>query len=325
MKKFIRKILLFLVLMSGMAAALVLTNIYIVGNQYTTNYQASMIDKIARLKSIQEPKIILVGNSNLAFGIDSPELERAMGMPVVNLGLNGALNNCFHEQMAGLNAGSGDIIVICHTSYDDDDTIGSASLAWITLEKNWDLWPVLRPKDYTDMLLSAPRYLKESTLLWLRRLGNQEIDSCYSRTAFNRYGDIAYRPDFDRDVYENMFRPGVTVVPKISRECVARLNQYTREMQEKGAFVVVAGIPIPDGEYTPPPEEYDTFQTSLTQLLDCDVISNFRDYFFPCEYFYNTSLHLTEEGARERTRRLILDLQNWMSSNPEAQAVFTAR
>lgn len=313
MKKFICKVLLFLGLMTGTAALIILGNIYIVGNQYLTNYQSAMVDKIERLKSIQEPKIILVGNSNIAFGIDSRELENALGMPVVNLGLNVALNNAFHEQMALFNIHSGDIVVVCHTAYDDDDTMGSASLAWITLEKHWELWPVLRKKDLGDMLVCAPRYLKESSFLWIRRQGNQEIDSCYSRAAFNQYGDICYRPDSGLDVYENMFRPDTTAVPGISRECVERLNRYIHVIREKGASVVVAGFPIPDGEYTPPAEEYDKFQAALAEQLDCDVISDCRDYFFPYEYFYNTSLHLSEEGARARTRQLILDLHNWMA------------
>ncbi len=313
MKKFVEKVCIFLGLMTTTAVTFVLVNVYIVGNQYSTNYQASMIDKIARLESIEGPKIILVGNSNIAFGIDSQELEDAMGMPVVNLGLNVALNNSFHEQMATLNVGEGDIVVICHTNYDDDDTIGSASVAWITLEKHWELWSVLREKDYLDMLVSAPRYLKESTLLWLRHLGNQEIDSCYSRTAFNQYGDISYRPDSDLDVYENMFRPGVVAVPEIGQACIDRLNQYIHDIEERGASIVVAGFPIPDGEYTPSPEDYEIFQNSLNELLDCAFISNCRDYYFPYEYFYNTSLHLSEEGAKVRTRQLIQDLQRWMS------------
>ena len=37
--------------------------------QFTHKYNASFIDKMNRLESISEPKIVLVSNSNLAFGI----------------------------------------------------------------------------------------------------------------------------------------------------------------------------------------------------------------------------------------------------------------
>ena len=55
----------------------------IVMPQYRYNYNASLIDKEARLKSLDEPKIVLVGDSNVAFGFNSQMLEEAMGMPVV--------------------------------------------------------------------------------------------------------------------------------------------------------------------------------------------------------------------------------------------------
>ena len=49
----------------------------IVMPQYSGGYDASLIDKVERLKSIAGPKIVLIGNSNLSFGIDSERLEQA--------------------------------------------------------------------------------------------------------------------------------------------------------------------------------------------------------------------------------------------------------
>ena len=72
--------------------------------QYENGYCASLIDKVNRLKSINEPKIVLLGNSNLAFGIDSKMLEESMNMPVVNMGLHGGDGNAFHEEMAKIKA-----------------------------------------------------------------------------------------------------------------------------------------------------------------------------------------------------------------------------
>ena len=78
-----------------------------------------------RLK-INEPKIVLVSNSNLAFGIQSDLIEDAFEMPVVNLGLHGGLGNAFHERMPLFNITIGDIIVISHLDYSDDDKISDS-------------------------------------------------------------------------------------------------------------------------------------------------------------------------------------------------------
>ena len=57
---------------------LVLEFIYIwcfVLPQYENGYCASLIDKVSRLESIDDPKIVLLGNSNLSFGIDSSLID----------------------------------------------------------------------------------------------------------------------------------------------------------------------------------------------------------------------------------------------------------
>ena len=85
MWKFILKLILFLGITAGFLLHL--------SPQYLGNYQASLIDKVQRLESIHEPKIVLIGDSNLAFGIDSEKIEEAFDMPVVNMGLHGGLGN----------------------------------------------------------------------------------------------------------------------------------------------------------------------------------------------------------------------------------------
>ena len=94
--------------------------------QYADNYNASLIDKVDRLESIDEPKIILVGNSNLAYGINSELIEESMGMPVANLGLHGGLGNKFLERIALLGINEGDLVIICHTDYSDKNELKQA-------------------------------------------------------------------------------------------------------------------------------------------------------------------------------------------------------
>ncbi len=80
--------------------------------QYLNNYMAALIDKNERLCSIDEPKIVLVGNSNLAFGINSAMIEEAFSMPVVNMGMHGGIGNPFNEQAAVQNVHEGDIVIL---------------------------------------------------------------------------------------------------------------------------------------------------------------------------------------------------------------------
>ena len=169
--------------------------------QYTGNYQASMVDKAARLRSVEGPKIVLIGNSNLAFGMDSQMLEEAFSMPVVNMGLHGGVGNVFNEQAARLNVTPGDIYVVCHSNYDDTDAIKNPELAWITIENHFELYKLIRPKDWWDMIRAYPTYLRKCLGQWRNESGNQETNNCYRRSAFNAYGDVYYpRPQSEEGI-----------------------------------------------------------------------------------------------------------------------------
>lgn len=280
--------------------------------QYLYGYNASIIDKVSRLQSIHDPKIILIGNSNVAFGFRSDLLENAFDMPVVNMGLHGGFGNAFHEQMAKINLQEGDIVVVCHSEFNDDDTISDPVLAWSTVENHFSLWKdLIRPKDYFSMANSFSIYLKKCIELYISETGNLVDDtSSYSRFAFNEYGDNVYS---DTHPGQFTFTPDLITVPQISDACVERLNELNEFITDKGATLLIAGYPIADCAYTPNKEEYDTFESELRSKLNAPVISHYQDYFFPESDFYNSHLHLNSEGAKKRTYQLIDDLQTYFN------------
>ncbi len=291
-----------------------LFDFYIVKNQYNANYQASLNDKIVKLESIKTSKIILVGNSNLSFGINSKMIEDEFNMPVVNLGLHGGLGNAFHEEIAKNCVGRGDIVIVCHTEYSDDDKIADLDLAWITVEKNAKLWKCIRKEDAVDMLRAYPFYVSNAFFMWITGMGNKDTFDSYSRNAFNEYGDIVIRDDAEKKSAQQLFKEGSITVPEINDICINRLNALNDYILDVEATLLIAGYPIGYGEYTPSSNEYDAFQEELESKLRCEVISNFTDYFIPYEYFYDSKYHLTSDGADIRTRQLIDDLHNYFDS-----------
>ena len=281
--------------------------VFLVLPEYSQHYVGATIDKVERLTSINQPKIVLVGNSSLAFGINSELIEEAMGMPVVNLGMHGGLGNAFHEEMAKLNVCKGDIYIICHTEYSDNDTILDRELACITLENHIQLWKILRGKDVWPLLEAVPTYLHKSFNLWIRQEGNKEINGNYSRKYFNKYGDYI----LERQKREIDFTEGMIAAPTINDTCIDRLNKLNEYFTNRGATMVVAAYAIPVCEFTPDETEYETFQAELEERLDSPVISNFTEYMLDQDYFYDTQFHLNNEGVDIRTQLLIKDLKRW--------------
>lgn len=273
--------------------------------QYLESYNAAILDKVARLRELDGPKIVLLGDSSVAFGIDSSMIEEKLGMPVANMGLHGGCGNAFNEQLAKINVQEGDIYVLCHTEYTDKGIV-SPVVMWTVIENHFELWQLLRPEDIPVMVKSYPAYLKYCVGYWENENGNKPNDAVYARSAFNEYGDVATE------------RRGLTYefidgdCPEIDDNTAQRINELNRYLQERGADMVVAGYPIAKGEFTADEEEFVQFQERLKEKLDCEVISDFRDYMIDYSLFFDSGLHLSTEGAEIRTEQLISDLEAYM-------------
>ncbi len=308
MKLFLKKCMLFAAL--NLCVLVLLFAVFmLIGDQYLGNYQAAILDKIERLQAIQEPKIVLAGNSNVCFGFQSSLIEEAFHMPVVDLGLNGSLGNAYQENMVKLGVHAGDIVIVCHSSYSDNNTFDNADLTWITLEHHAKLWSIVGIQDLFPLLKAFPNYVVQATKQYFTgQEGNIAPNhTSYSRKAFNEYGDVCLR--FDGSY---IFDETSVQIPKINKTCTERLNRLNEYLNDRGATLLIAGYPIGDGEYTPEKEQFDVFEQELRDSLNCCVISHFTDYFIPYHFFYDTRLHLSEEGARIRTQLLIHDLSQWM-------------
>ncbi len=312
MKRFLTKIVALVAIFVVSIMLIGVIVLSLIAPQYKYGYNASLIDKVERLKNCSSPKIILVGNSNLAFGINSEKIEYEFKMPVVNLSLHGGLGNEFHERIAKDYINSGDILIVCHSSFNDDGKIQDPELAWITLENNFELYGFVNKSNYFNMAMAFPTYCVKSLFLFIRRGGNQKPQDCYSRLCFNEYGDNIFPREYDRKkIPLDQLHPST---PKIGDVCVNRLNQLNEYCKSKGAVMLIAGYPI----FKPKDEDVDVqyfkkFKQKLQERLDCEVISDYTDYIYDETLFYNTNLHLTNEGAAIRTAQLIKDLKKYFA------------
>lgn len=274
----------------------------VVSPQYLYNYNASLIDKMERLETTNEPKIVLVANSNLAFGIRSELIEEATGMKVVNMGLHGGLGDAFHEEMAKVNINEGDIVIICHVNYAADDTIDDCALAWITIEDHFNLWTCVPTGEWYNMLLAFPTYVKKCINLYLTGQGNIDYGGAYSRLAFNEYGDNTYSATHEG--YFTFAEDYESIVPPIDDRCTKRLNELNDYITSRGGTLLIGGYPIAYTSEKPDEQEWVQFKEKLQEKLDFPIICDYTDYFYPQNYFYDASLHLTDEGAVVRTNQL---------------------
>ena len=297
------KFLLKCVLMVGIAILAML----VILPEYADSYSASVLYKMKRLETTAGPKIVLIGNSNLVYGINSEMLEKEFGMPVVNMGFHGACGNAFHEEMAKANISPGDIYIICHTHY-CDDVYQNPVIVWTAIENHVSLYKLIRIEDIPTMVSSFPAYFKNCLALYTERVNQSGKVETDIMETFNEYGDIrGERPNGNYKCTENI------VPSKIDDASIDRINALNEYINQNGATLLIAGYPILKCERTAKASEFNEFQRKLRSKVDCPVISDFRDYMYDDDYFWDSTYHLSTEGAQMRTTQLIEDLHKWQS------------
>lgn len=303
------KKVVFTIKLAGFFTIIYLILFQCISPQYSTEYTAAIIDKYNLLHSIDKPKIILVGDSNIAFGFNSEKIENAFNMPVVNFGLHGALGMSFHSEMIKSGIHEGDIVIIAPAFYYAADAYSFEDnlTAWITIENNTSLYSGISYKNYKAMLLTYPAYLKGAFNLWKTNGGNKPKEGAYAREAFDSYGDNAYpRPAciMTEKNYSYLFSGG-----SLTEEMQIYWNDYNEFVLSKGATLFMSCPPILKDTLR---IDLQVLQNDLENKLNFPMISKLDDYVYPLEYFYDSVYHLNDFGKEIRTEQLIADLQDFM-------------
>ncbi len=311
MKQFLFRVSIFLAIQCVIALVL-LTNFL---SQSKLGYLASFQDKLALLASHDQPSLIFLGGSNVAFGIDSQKLSQQTGYPVINAGLHSALGLDFYLAMADAYACQGDLVVV--------------TPEWDLLSGNFQpnsaqLQQLLRESPVAWRLFLANQRLESTT--FLDQFGLQEIayaiqhgtifrssaahsemmnvartPGVYSRLNFDEHGDfvghhglgtiqdiesLPCRLKFNRSKY---------------LQAAAKINELADRLRSRGASVVFAYAPLPECFNNEHEFELQQAHQFLTENLRVPVLHHPNDTSFPTDCFYDTIYHLNESGKTART------------------------
>lgn len=301
---FLLSLLVFLVPLVGVTAlAFSLPPVY--GNTFL----GEMPVKFDRLTTIDEPKVVIVGGSSVAFGLDSAALEETVGMPVVNYGLYATLGTKFMIDTSKAGIGEGDIVILApevneqtYSLYFNSEAVwqamdGDLSMLRYIPYANWGklaggLW------NYAGTKYS---YIRDDYTL--------SPSGIYAFSSFDEYGDIAYGREFNIMVGD--YDPTQLLTFDLSlldEDFIDYVNDYAAWCEKRGAKLYFGFSPMNAAAVTATDEEILTWYSTLATMLDCDMLSDVRDYIMDAQYFYDTNFHLNDTGVTVRTHRLGEDL-----------------
>lgn len=312
MKPHIRKLALIMVLVAIIPLYLAITGIAL-PTCYGETYYAQLAPMYQRLQNTDGKKLIVLGGSNVAFGLDGTYLQQLLSQQgyqytVCPFGLYAAVGTSAMLDLSLNTLSAGDVVVLAMEP--TSETLSSyfgATAFWKCAEEAPELLLPLNSDRKAAMIGSYLQYLQDRLVL-------VQTDSIPHPT------DVYGKASFDVDCNMTYPRPGNilslgydTGTPvdfsaiEISEDFADQVNRYCQEATRKGAHVYLSFSPVNRTAVVDESAAVDFFNQCL-DAFSCPIISDPSRYILDSGWFYDSNFHLNTAGAKLRTFRLAEDL-----------------
>lgn len=272
---------------------------------------------LARCRSLTNactrPRLVLVGGSNLACGIDNILLEKLLRdrYRLVNLGFHAGLGIGIHFDMIFDSLRSGDVVVLAaeYTNYGDRWSGGLPAVVFRcdVLGRNLFL------STCSDRWSSADCNLwRQYALEKFRKLiGGAQL---FSEPIESQNGTVGASDETDETVvgpaiaYANA--PVWSLAPyKMNKRSLKLLSELATELRTRGITFLISAPAFDERHFALHPE-VDKFYELMKEIPNAVVISRPVDYAFPLKMMDNTEWHVNAIGREKRTKRLATEIEN---------------
>lgn len=276
-------------------------------SQNESSFVSALSDKCERLGTLEGERIVVVGGSSVAFGVNSEELMKYTGRPVVNFGLYAALGTKLMLDLSRPDIKEGDLVVIAPEV--DSQTMSlyfNAKTTLKAMDGSFELLGRIPPDNIFSTLAASWDFGIEK--LGYMKEGAPEVSGVYTSESFNTLGDISYeRRENVMPLYYDPNTPIALSKDTPSDEFIEYLNSYAAYCKSRGADVVFSFSPMNALAVT---EDSDpkAFSDYLRRVLDFELISEAEDYILDPGYFYDTNFHPNDAGMKRHTLNLARDI-----------------
>ena len=291
------------------------------------SYAAVLPQKYVWLASALSPRVIFVGGSGVAMGIDSPLVKKETGLNPINMGLYGGLGMRFILSSIESSLRSGDTVVIL-PEYEtlQQPATGDGILLLDMLHANPERLPqVLTVRGAIVMLRYLPLWLRgEVAALYEKDVrplfGPQEptpAERIDTKAAFNSYGDVDTALAGNIHVSTTSLEAQIQgfVRPASDPDVIADLKSFISKESSAGVVVYIAPPSLPQTIYNanldPITQQYQALGNALGQE---HILGAPKDFVFPDDTFLDSE-HPNQKGKELKTQLVIKLLTQARSTN----------
>lgn len=287
-------------------------------------YWCQMIDVKRQIAlNTPSPKIVVIGASNVLYGVRAEQIARQTDMPTVNFGMVSSLGIDIIATAARSVLKPGDIAVLAleHPFFEDKDYNGpfirdelisckTDALFSLPLREQAKIIMLQSPIETVQALAQRAGHLFEQ-----KPAGTAAPQSGGEASSFDPAGDFLANdsarvtPEMRRWVQEH---PGGLTIDFSDKSPGARAVQRLVRWARQNNVMILANWPT---VYWP---RRDLAEPGLRKIeafyrsLGIPILGLPEDTMLPLEDFFDTNNHLTAEAARERTKQLIALLKPYV-------------
>ncbi len=308
MKRFLLRSILFLVVLVVCTAIFS----FCINHRIKDHYLKAYTLKLNRLRTTESPRLILVGGSNVAFGIDSQMLADSLKMNPVNFGLHAGLSLRYVMRDVIRYSRSNDLIILM-PEYEFFYNKGGGecpTLSLLLYYNHMHDWMDMSFYEWVNALhgfLWIPgNYLRG----FIRR--NMPLHTyTYSCSGFNSYGDEATHRDYPSEKCPTNEENDVSneILPVNDKEEAWFIESYNKLIERKATVYIFPPAMVEAGLAD---------GNRMGKIKGCEAFfkrhglsyaSPIEQSIFPDSAYFDTPYHLNYAGVQMNTQRLIREIR----------------
>jgi len=273
------------------------------------NLYFSLIDKHQMLQEREGPRIILVGGSNLSFGINSKLIQDSLGVNVINTSVHAGLGLKFMMDDVVRFIKKGDIVILApeyehffgNTFYGNEPAVNTIIAIPETFRflsfHNWKEILGILPETAVKNIIKFG-FSEFNRLMGVERIG------IYDRGSFNEYGDVTAHYNMKGED----FKPPLGITGDFNDETIKAIISFRKRIEHKESLFLFTYPCLMDTSFNSITEQFKMVNFKLNEA-QIKIIGTPQRYSLNDSLYFNSQYHLTKEGINIRTNHLIEDLQ----------------
>lgn len=289
--------------------------LFVVNKKYFVSdvYLMELPVKRELLRDVTSPRVVLIGGSNVAFGLDSKRISDHLHQPVINAALHAGLGMKYILDTSMPLLRKGDTVVLMpeYAHFFGTSSDGEA--------KTSGMIPYIG--ECSDLLSFNYRQLKTVIVGFCKttagspfnylgeRKAAMQHHYIYTKQGFNEYGDEVSHWTLPTDAVMTKENVGTSNYRKQNEEFINYFAKCVQELRSRGCHVILL----------PPAVSRDYMQDSMNQITKLvDTLKKKgmtfaappSDFMYPISCMYNTPYHINNQGVNINTAKICAVLEN---------------